>query len=366
MIPGPSEPEPEVLGALSLPILPHYGKKWKDVYEDTLSKLQKIFRTSNDVIIVPIPGQLAVEMAVANLVPKGQGAFVCVNGLFSEMIVTMIKYWGGKPIVIKSRKLGSAVSVDEVKEAIENNKDPSDKPLFVVHNETSTGVVNPVEEIFKICKKNGVLTVLDSISAFGGIDVRVDEWKADYSIGYASKALGGVFGVQPISLSKEAWNAARRNEGRIHTNYLNLNVWRKAIEEMGPWGHPHPSSMPTSLIVGLRRAAELVLEEGLEKRYERHRKVAAFARDGLEGLELEIFPDRDCLSDTVSVARVDPKWEKELRRRLLTQYDIMISGGLGKLSGKIVRIGHMGTSAAIPKISITLSAIASILKEIRA
>lgn len=128
MIPGPSEPEPEVLSSLAMPILPHYGTAWKKVYDDTTSKLQKIFRTTNDVIIVPVPGQLAVEMAVANLIPTGKEGYVCVNGPFSEAIVEMIRYWGGKPIEIRSR-LGSAVTGQQVAEVVEGDKDSAGKPL---------------------------------------------------------------------------------------------------------------------------------------------------------------------------------------------------------------------------------------------
>ena len=364
MVPGPSEPEPEVLTTLALPILPHYGEKWKQVYEDTTAKLKKIFKTDNDVIIVPVPGQLAVEMAVANLVPRGQEAFVCVNGYFSEMIVSMVEYWGGKAVVIRS-PLGKAVTPEQVQGAIEKKGDPSGKPIFVVQNETSTGVVSPVEAILKVCKEHGMLTVLDSISAFGGIDVRVDEWGADYAIGYASKAIGGVFGAEPVAVSKDAWKAAKKNSDKIHTRFLNLNVWAKAIEEMGPWGHPHPSSMPTSIIVGLQKAVDLVLKEGLANRYRRHKEVAELARKSLGELGLKLFPDRRYLSNTVSVASVDPQEDKRLRGTLASKYDIMIAGGLGELSGKIIRIGHMGTSATIPAVSRTMAAMDSILRDIR-
>ena len=363
MIPGPAEPDPEVLAALAMPILPHYGEKWKEVYDDTTAKLQRIFKTSNDVIIVPVPGQLAVEMAVANLVPKGETAFVCVNGHFSEMIVSMIRYWGGKPVVIRSA-LGRAVTPAQVAEVLENN-DPSGKALFVVQNETSTGVANPVGEILRVCRERQVLTVLDSISAFGGMDVRVDEWGADFAIGYASKAIGGVFGAIPVAVGREAWKAAKENSDRIHTRFLNLNVWAEAIEEMGPWGHPHPSSMPTSVVVGLRKAVDLVLKEGLASRYKRHKEVAELARGTLEGIGLKLFPDKKYLSDTVSVASVTPELDKRLRGELVARYGIMIAGGLGELSGRIIRIGHMGTSATVPAISTTMAAIESVLRDAR-
>ncbi len=349
---------------MALPILPHYGKLWKPVYDDTTSKLKKIFRTTGDVIIIPVPGQLTVEMAVANFVTKGQEAFVCVNGHFSNMIVQMIEYWGGVPVLIE-KPWGKAVTGEDVSATLDDHKDLTDKPLFVVHNETSTGVQNPVEEILRASSKRNMLNVLDSISAFGGIDIRADEWKADYTIGYASKALGGVFGAEPVALSEKAWKAAAKNSKNIHARFMNLNVWQKAIIEMGAWGHPHPSSMPTSVIVGLRKATELALQEGLEERYRRHKEVAAFARKQFEEIGLDLFPDRKYASDTVCAVRSDPKWDSKLRSELISRFDIMISGGLGELEGKLLRIGHMGTSARKPAISRTRVALEALLKELR-
>ena len=339
--------------------------KWKEVYDDTTSRLKKVFKTTkSDVVIVPVPGQLAVEMAVANLVSQGMGAFVCVNGHFSKMLTGMIEYWGGSPVEI-SKPWGEAVTAEDVKKVLDRHRDLTDKALFVVHNETSTGVQNPVEEIFRVCEKKGMMKVLDSISAFGGMDIRVDEWKADYTIGYASKALGGVFGAQPVAIGERAWETAKKHSKNIHTRFLNLNVWQEAIEEMGPWGHPYPSSMPTSVIVGLRKATELALQEGLEQRYRRHREVAAFAREQMHTLGLRMYPADGVASDTVCAVRADPLWEAKLRSELISKFNIMVSGGLGKLEGRLIRIGHMGTSANEAAISMTAAAMRSILEDIR-
>ena len=364
MTPGPSEPEPQVLAAMALPILPHYGKLWKPVYDDTCAKLKKVFKTNGDVVIVPVPGQLTVEMAVANFVTKGQEAFVCVNGHFSHMIVDMVEYWGGKPVVIE-KPWGKPVTAGDVGAVLDDHRDVAGKPLFVVHNETSTGVQNPVGEILGVCAKHDMLKVLDSISAFGGVDIRVDEWKADYTIGYASKALGGVFGAEPVAISEDAWKAAEKNAKNIHARFMNLNVWKQAIAEMGAWGHPHPSSMPTSVIVGLRKAAELALQEGLEERYRRHKEVAAFAREQFGEIGLSLYPERDYASDTVCALRSDPKWDSKLRSELVSRFDIMISGGLGQLEGRLLRVGHMGTSAKKPAIARTRVAMEALLKELR-
>ncbi len=366
MIPGPSQPDPEVLKALSEPVLPHYGAKWKGIYEDTTSKLKSVFGTSkSEVILMPVPGQVAVETSVVNLVGRGGTGFVCVNGVFSGMIPQMMKAIGAKPVVIRS-KLGSGPTPEDVAAALDAaGKDVAGRALFLVHTETSTGAASSPAEIFRVCRKRGVLTVLDAISTFGGMEVKMDEWGADYVIGYASKAMGGVFGAQPVAIGKASWEAAKKNKPRIHSLFLDLNTWSDAIEKDGSWGHPYPSSMPTSVIVALRKATDLVLKEGLQNRYKRHARAAAQARDGLEGMGLEIFTEKRFYSNTVSVAKVRPGWSAALRRMLLEEYDIMIADGLESLSGKIIRIGHMGTSATPKAISATVDALSDSLAKVR-
>jgi alanine-glyoxylate transaminase/serine-glyoxylate transaminase/serine-pyruvate transaminase len=364
MIPGPSDPEPEVLAELSLPILPHYGDRWMSVYTETTRMLQKVFETRNEVLVIPIPGQLAVEMAALNLVKRGDEAFVCVNGIFSGAITDSVKAVGGKPVVI-SPELGAGPTFEQVKAVLDGVKDLSGKTIFIVQNETSTGAaVNP-SEIFRHCKKKGMYTVLDSISAIGGMALKADEWKVDYAIGYSSKALGGINGAVPVALSKQVWEEAASRKGRIHSTFLDLNAWREAIDVDSSWGHPHPTSMPTSVIVALRKAVSMALEEGLEKRYRRHAEAAKELRDGFRDLGLEIFTDRKFLSNTVSVAKVEEKWEGELRKRLVKDYNIMIAGGLGPMRGKVLRVGHMGRSARHENIELTLAAMGTILKQVR-
>jgi alanine-glyoxylate transaminase / serine-glyoxylate transaminase / serine-pyruvate transaminase len=368
MIPGPSQPDPEVLASLSLPVMAHYGSQWAGIYNGTIAKLRKVFQTTtkqNEVILLPCPGQLAVEMAVSNLLGKGGEAFVCFNGFFSEMISDIITHHGGKPIPIQA-EYGQAVTVENVRAVVQSTpRSTGDKKrcLFLVQNETSTGVANPASDIMKVCREEGLVSILDSISAFGGMDVRVDDWKVDCCIGYPSKAIGGIFGVTPISFSKECWERAKKNEADIQSRFLNLNVWRHYIDEWGAWGHPHPSTMPTNEVIALSKALDLVLEEGLEQRYYRHKEAAKMMREGLESLGLPLFPDKRWASDTVTAARVDPKKDELIRTQLNEKYGIMIGGGLGPLRGKIIRIGHMGTTASTWAVSTVLAALREILKE---
>ncbi len=361
MIPGPSEPEPEALATLSLPIMAHYGEKWAEFYYATLEKLQKIFKSKNDVMLVPAPGQVAVEMAAENLPRKGNEAYVCSNGYFGEMMEEIVRAHGVKPVLIKS-ELGRAVTLDQVKETLEG-RDLEGKCIFMVHNDTSTGIENPAGEILRYCKQQGMLTAVDCISSFGGADIRVDEWKADFCVGYASKALGGVFGIVPVSVSEDSWNAAKKHKDKINGRFLDLNEWAYYAKEWKKIGHPYPSSMPTSIIAALNTSVDIALKEGLANRYERHRRVAKMTRDGLESLGLEIFSDKNYASKTVSVAKVDEKLDKLIRDTLNNKYDIMIGGGIAGLEGKIIRIGHMGTSASVAKVSIVLSAMKTILDQ---
>lgn len=364
MIPGPSDPEPEVLAELSLPILPHYGDKWMAVYTETTSLMQKVFRTKSEVLIPPIPGQLAVEMAAVNLVGKGDDAVVCSNGVFSQNIVDAIRAIGANPVEVVA-EFGKGHTLEMVKAVVDGLKDPAGKPIFLVHNETSTGVlVNPAE-IFRYCKSKGMFTILDSISAVGGTDLRADEWNVDYVIGYASKALGGVNGVVPVAVSPAVWEAAKKRKGTVHSPFLDLNAWREAIDLDSSWGHPHPTSMPTSVVVALRKAVRMALDEGLDNRYRRHAEAADALRKGLRELGLGIFTDPGFLSNTVSVAKVDAKWDLELRKRLVSDYNIMIAGGLGPLRGKIIRIGTMNSSARLERVHATLAAMERVLKAVR-
>lgn len=365
MIPGPSQPDPRVLESLARPVLPHYGSEWKSIYDDTTSRLKRVFGTREDVVLMPVPGQVAVETSVVNLVGRGGTGFVCVNGVFSGMIPKMIKAIGAKAVSIRSR-LGSGPTPDEVAAALDGSgRDVSGKALFLVHTETSTGAATPPAEIFKVCRKRGVLTVLDAISTFGGMEVRADAWGADYVIGYASKAMGGVFGAQPVMIGKASWEAAKENRRRIHSLFLDLNTWRESIQRDSSWGHPYPSSMPTSVIVALQRATELALKEGLQNRYRRHARAGARLRKGLRALGLEVFTNERFYSDTVSVAKVRPKWSGRLRAILQDKHGIMVADGLDELSGKIVRIGHMGTSATPGAVSAVLDGLRDSLAKVR-
>ena len=287
---------PEVLRALTEPVLPHYGAEWKSIYDDTTSKLKEVFGTKkNDVVLMPVPGQVAVETSVVNLVGRGGTGFVCVNGVFSGMIPD-------------DRGDRRQVGRHSLEARVRHRPRTTWRAPWTARAETSQGrrsssstprprpaPPSSPSEIFRVCKKRGVLTVLDSISAFGGTEVKMDEWGIDYVIGYASKALGGVFGAQPVAIAKSSWEVAEEERAAHPQPLPQPEHLARGHPEGRFLGHPYPSSMPTSVIVALRKAVDLALKEGLQNRYKRHASAAAQLREGLTGMGLPALHRQEVL-----------------------------------------------------------------------
>lgn len=353
MIPGPTEVDPEVLSALSKPVLPHYGPEWGRFFNETRAKIGKIFDTSGDVIILPTPANVALEIATLNLVRKGGTVLNLSNGFFGEMTKEILEMSGRNPLNLCAEP-GIAIDPAKVEEALEGNSEI--EAVFLVHNETSTGVLNPLEEIGRIVHEHSALFVVDSVSAFGGSELAVDDWHIDFCIGYASKCLSSVNGVVPISISGDAWEEAFRKRNEV-PRFFNLRVWRRFEEEWGSWGHPYPSSMPTSIIVALNAAVDKALNEGLAVRYARHRAVGRALREAMRAVGLESLPEEEVASSTLSVIEVPPGTDKMIRKTLRDEFDIMVAGGLSELRGRVLRIGHMGVTASRRCVIPTIRAI---------
>jgi aspartate aminotransferase-like enzyme len=361
MIPGPSEADPRVLAILSSPILPHYGAQWAQIYEETLGLLKKIFRTNEQVIILPGSGNLALELMAANVVEPGDKIVNVKNGWFGDVTGEIIEIYGGKVIDLKA-ELGEIVTARQVEDALDREKDV--KAVFATQNETSTGVENPVWEMGRVTRKHGALFCVDSVSAFGGVDIRMDEWQIDMCVGYPSKCLAGINGAVPIAIGKRVWEAVDSRRSPIPSRCLSLRVWKRFIKEWGPGGHPFPTSMPTTVIMGLREAAKLALEEGLERRYRRHEVASLALREGCRTLGFEPHVRKEIRSKTVTVVRVLPGSDPKIREDLEKRFNIMVAGGTGELKEKVLRIGTMGVTASTFYVLPTLSALEALAREL--
>ena len=354
MIPGPSEADPRVLATLAAPVMAHYGPHWAAEYNRTLDGLKRIFKTRAEVIIFPGPGNGGVELIAANLVEPGDKILTIVNGWFGEILREVVKTYGGQPIEMRT-EYGQVITTGDVEAQLDKAKDV--KAIFVVQNETSGGVENPVEEYGKLAKKHGLFYFVDSISSFGGVNVEVDDWGIDACVGYGSKCLGGLHGAVPIAIGKRIWEEVESRKTPIPSRFMSLKTWKHFIQDWAAMGHPFPTAMPTTVILAMSEAVKFALEEGLENRYRRHQIASKAMREGCRVLGFEPVAAEEVRSKTVTLVRVHEGSADKIVQTMDNRFNIMIAGGLGKLKGRALRIGTMGVTASPFYVLPTLSAL---------
>jgi aspartate aminotransferase-like enzyme len=342
----------------------HYGENWKTFYASTLELMRELFDAAGDdqIILVPAPGSACLEMAIANLARPGEKILNLRNGYFGEITKECAERHG-IGVVEPDTPYGKPISSSKVRRLLEENKNLS--AIVVVHNETSGGVLNPVQEIGDLSKHFGVPLIVDTISSFGAVRVPMREWNCAVCVGYPSKGLSGIAGAVPLAINREVWNNAVRNNSETSGRFLSFGVWDRYIREWGSWGHPFPATMPTSVIQALSTAAQMALEEGIDNRTERHRRVSAKFRKLVRTIGLEILPDEAVASSTVTAISLSDPAQDGARAIMEKDFGIMISGGLSLLKGKIIRVGHMGltaTDACIERTAIALEKSLEVVK----
>ena len=263
MIPGPTEVKDSVLKELSSPIEPHYGKEWSSRYFNIVNKLKNIFQTNNDIIALTASSSAAMDCALSALIAKGDRIILCHNGFFAERIKEIIISWGGDPVLF-SGPFDKSIDVEKLKLFIQKNGDV--KAIVCVHNETSTGVENPIKKICKIAKEYDLITIIDSVSGLGGSRLEVDKWDIDVAITGSQKCLEGPAGLAIMSVSNKFWSLIKKRKNPISGWYLNLMVIRDYQEKWTDW-HPHgPATAAVSLFKALDKSLDNIINEGLEKK----------------------------------------------------------------------------------------------------
>jgi aspartate aminotransferase-like enzyme len=352
MTPGPTEVESRVLNALAQRPMLHYGQKWKEFYAATLELMRELFEAPNDeqIILVPAPGSAVLEMAITNVASPGEKIINLRNGYFGEITKECAERHGIH-VVEPETPYGKPVSVSEVRRLLEENSDAA--AIVVVHNETSGGVLNPVREIGELARKYDIPMIVDTISSFGAVRTPIRDWNCSVCVGYASKGLSGIAGVVPLAVKREVWDASvkKSDAGR----FFSFGVWDRYIREWDSFGHPFPTTMPTSVIQALSVAAQIALDEGIAPREERHKRVSSrFRKMVRERTGLSILPEESVASSTVTAISLANPAQDGVRAIMEKEFGITISGGLSQLKGKIVRVGHMGATATDACIDRTL------------
>ena len=337
---GPVQLTDRTLRDQSRPVLYHYDPAFIEIFSHTCDLLKKIYRTEYDVVIMQGEAILGLEAAAACLLSPGDKVLNLVSGVFGKWFELFIEKYGGETIEL-AVPYNEAIDPDTVRKALEEN--PGIKFLSVVHSETPSATVNPVEAIGAVAKEFGVLTMVDTVSGLGGELLSPEDWGMDIAVAGPQKCLGGPPGLSMLSVSPRAWEAMESKKSPLRGSFLSILDWRDTW--MAKKIFPYTPSVTN--IYALESILEQALEEGMEAMAVRHATVAKAARRGVSAMGLELWAAREEIAASCVTGAVMPKGvdDKKLRGHLRDRYGVMISGGYGELAGKLFRLGHMAMAA---------------------
>ncbi len=338
-IPGPCEVDEDVLATLAQPVRRHYGQEWIEIHREVLDLLGRVFQTQNDLFVVPGSGSAALDMALGSLLASGETVVIGDNGFFGTRLRTIAEAYGLR-VVPFTAPPGQPLSPDDLGRVLA--QEPTAQAVVIVHHETATTVLNPLQELAQVVRQAGLPIIVDAVASVGGAHLPVDEWDVDVCVTVANKCLECPPGMGLISVSPRAWEYVDRHETPAHGWYLNLKTWRKYAVEWADW-HPSPVTMPTNNIVALRAGLRRILKDGLDAHIARYRQAAGVIRQGLEAMGFEMLVEERFASHIATAVKARPGFDvAELIEYLAQEHGILISGGIGPLKGKIFRVGNMG------------------------
>jgi alanine-glyoxylate transaminase/serine-glyoxylate transaminase/serine-pyruvate transaminase len=353
--PGPSSVHPRVLRAMATPLVGHLDPYFLKLMDRVQNQLRYVFETENTLTFpVSGTGSAAMETAIANMIEPEDTVLVCINGYFGGRLAEMARRYGGDVQTIE-RPWGEVFAPEEVEQALKVR--PS-KVVAIVHAETSTGAEQPLNEIARLVHEQDGILIVDAVTSLGGLPVRVDEVGVDVCYSGSQKCLSCPPGLGPITLNARAEEALNRRKSPVANWYLDLSLVQKYWGVERTYHHTAPISANYALYEGLR----LVMAEGLEECWARHRRNAELLWEGLEKLDLTLHVPKEHRLTTLTTVRVPSDVdEMAVRRRLLDEFNIEIAGGLGELKGKIWRIGLMGYSSQLENVILLLAALERLL-----
>src|SRR5688572_16049244 len=357
MGPGPSNVAPSVLQAMSAPLLGHLDPVFVKMMDEIKAMLRSVFLTKNEMTFpVSGTGSAGMEFCFVNLIEPGDEVVIGVNGVFGNRMVDVAERCGAKVTKVEA-PWGRIVEASQIASALKNRRP---KLVAVVHAETSTGALTPVEEISRLAHEAGALFVLDTVTSLGGCPVRLDAWQVDAVYSGTQKCLSCPPGLAPVSLSPRALEVATKRKSKVQSWYLDVNLLASYWGQERVYHHTAPISMNYALHEALR----LALEEGLENRWERHERMHAVLRKGIEALGLRIASQEGHqLWQLNAITVPEGVDEAAVRKRLLNDFSIEIGAGLGPLKGKIWRVGLMGETATEANVNRFLTALGECLKK---
>lgn len=372
MTPGPVEVDPRVLRAMSYPILGQFDPEFTALMNETMEMLRSVFMTSNEWAF-PVDGtsRSGIEAVLVSLIEPGDKVLVPIYGRFGHLLVEISKRCGAEVVTLE-KDWGCVFAPEEIIAAVRLHKP---KLVAVVHGETSTGRLQPLEGIGEACRQSDALLIVDAVATIGGVKVATDEWGIDAVIGGTQKCLSVPAGLAPITynsraeaklqkrkriergllMSDEALEPAFRP---IQSNYLDLSQ----LQDYWSPARLNHHTEATTMLYALREGLRLVLQEGLEERFARHRLHEAALVAGVEAMGLKLYGDPACKMPVVTCIEIPEGIDGEsVRSMLLSEFGIEIASSFGPLKGRIWRIGTMGYSCSKRNVLLTLGALEAVL-----
>ena len=363
MGPGPSDVHPRVLAALARPTIGHLDPAFVGLMDAIKAELQYAFQTENEMTMpVSAPGSAGMETCFVNLVEPGDEVVVCVNGVFGTRMKENVIRAGGTPIAVEG-EWGRAVDPDQVRDTLKAHPDAT--IVAFVHAETSTGARSDAAALAAIAREHDCLSIVDTVTSLGGIELKVDDWGLDAVYSGTQKCLSAPPGLSPVTFSDRALEKLMARSTPVQSWFLDLSL------VMGYWGEGQQRSYhhtaPVNALYGLHEALLMLHEEGLENAIARHQRHHAALKAGLEAMGLTyVVPEDERLPQLNAVWIPDGVDDASVRRRLLDDFGLEIGAGLGDFAGRVWRIGLMGASCTKRHVLLCLSALETVLAQAQA
>ena len=356
--PGPSNPDPRVLSAMSKPLVGHLDPYFVELMDETMGMLRAAFRTTNHhTLPISATGSAGLETILMNLIEPGDGVIVCVTGYFGKRLVELATRAGGDVRVIEAEP-GEIVDVSEVDRALQTK--PA-KLVAFVHLETTTGACQPIQPMVDVAHRNGALIMMDCVTSFGGMPIDIDALGIDAAGSCTQKCLGAPPALAPITIGPNAMKKVMARKKSPATWYFDLQLLFQYWGEGGEKKRAFHHTAPISSIYGINEALRLILEEGIEARWSRHMEAHTRLVRGLEKLGIELFTPAKNRGPTINVVRVPKGIDDAKVRAKMLEKGIEMGGGLGPLAGKVWRIGVMGYNADPARVDRFLKGLADCL-----
>lgn len=349
--PGPSDVHPRVLSVMSTPLMGHLDPQFLVLMNEVQDMLRQAYQTKNPLTLaISATGMAGMETCLVNLLEPGDKFLACVKGFFGTRLVEVGERTGAQVIRLDA-PWGQVFDLDQLRAEIKKHRP---KVVGIVHAETSTGAYQPIEQLGAICKENDALLVVDAVTSLGCVPLAIDAWGIDGVYSCTQKGLGCPPGLSPVSFSARAVDAIAKRKTRVQSWYLDMSIVQKY------WGQDrfYHHTAPITSIFALREGLRILLEEGLEARWERHMKNHRALKAGLLAMGLEYSAAEGHQLPQLNAVRI-PAGVDDLavRKRLLDVFGIEFGGGLGDFKGKVWRIGLMGYNSRPSCVLLALAAL---------